>query len=176
MLLNLEEYIKVYNISLPEGFLESLINSYEKNMKIATIGDNVININHRNCLVENINNTYHTYVIYQQVDKCLKEYTSINKFITVTENHSGYAFLKYESGCYFREHIDQGTKNNKRVLSMIINLNEDYTGGEIGFFNNNYKLTLKKNQAIIFPSNFLFPHQVNTILTGCRYSIVTWFY
>ena len=32
----------------------------------------------------------------------------------------------------------------------------------------------KKGSAIIFPSNFMFPHEVNRIEKGTRYSIVTW--
>ena len=32
----------------------------------------------------------------------------------------------------------------------------------------------KKNSAIIFPSNFMFPHSVNQVIEGTRYSIITW--
>ncbi len=36
------------------------------------------------------------------------------------------------------------------------------------------KPTLKTGDMIIFPSNFLYPHQVMPVTKGERYSIVSW--
>ena len=36
------------------------------------------------------------------------------------------------------------------------------------------RLKLKKNSIIFFPSNFLYPHGIEPITKGNRYSIVTW--
>ena len=51
-------------------------------------------------------------------------------------------------------------------------LNDNYEGGEIIIADTIYKP--KKNSAIIFPSNFMFPHSVNQVIEGTRYSIITW--
>ena len=48
-------------------------------------------------------------------------------------------------------------------------------GGEFSFFNNTLVYSLKKGSAIMFPSNFLYPHSVLPVINGTRYSIVTWF-
>ena len=38
----------------------------------------------------------------------------------------------------------------------------------------NMDMPLKKGDILIFPSVFLFPHEVKPITSGTRYSFVTW--
>jgi len=49
-------------------------------------------------------------------------------------------------------------------------------GGEFKFNLNGVEVQIPQNigDAIAFPSNFMFPHQVNKILTGTRYAIIGW--
>jgi len=51
-------------------------------------------------------------------------------------------------------------------------LNDTFTGGE--FYVNGVDMKLKKGDIIIFPSNFMYPHEVKTIKKGERYSYVSW--
>ena len=67
------------------------------------------------------------------------------------------------------------TKGDPRCMSLIIALNDDYEGGEIYFPNQEYKIKLKRGQAIAFPPYWTHPHGVNTPLNGTlRYTINTW--
>ena len=59
------------------------------------------------------------------------------------------------------------------VLSVIINLNDDYDGGELVFWKR-YEIKLGCGDIVIFPSLFMFPHQVNKIKEKFRYSAVCW--
>jgi predicted 2-oxoglutarate/Fe(II)-dependent dioxygenase YbiX len=61
------------------------------------------------------------------------------------------------------------------ILSVICLLNDDYEGGELVFFEDKI-LTPSQGDVIIFPSNFLFPHEVKPITKGIRYSVVSWSY
>jgi predicted 2-oxoglutarate/Fe(II)-dependent dioxygenase YbiX len=65
-----------------------------------------------------------------------------------------------------------------RTLSMIFLLNDDYEGGELTLYdpesNPLFSLPVKKNQLIVWPSNFMFPHGVAPVKKGTRYSIVSW--
>lgn len=62
-----------------------------------------------------------------------------------------------------------------RSLSLIIALNDDYEGGELYFPNQEYKVKLKRGQAIAFPPYWTHPHGANTPLNGTfRYTINTW--
>tara|TARA_R100000664_G_C2707854_1_gene105752 strand:- start:116 stop:661 length:546 start_codon:yes stop_codon:yes gene_type:complete len=85
--------------------------------------------------------------------------------------------LKYEEGGKFTTHIDHNTLL-PRSLSIIINLNEDYEGGALVFTDQKKniikKLNLNKGSIVFFPSNFLYPHGIEPVTKGKRYSIVSW--
>ena len=85
--------------------------------------------------------------------------------------------LKYTSGGKYTTHTDSNSITHRHV-SVIINLNEDYEGGELLFTDQNNndvkKIHLKKGSIVFFPSNFLYPHGILPILKGTRYSIVAW--
>ena len=61
-----------------------------------------------------------------------------------------------------------------RKLSMTVQLSdpETYEGGE--FYVADKKFCPAKGSAIIFPSNFMFPHEAKTVTSGTRWSIITW--
>ena len=84
---------------------------------------------------------------------------------------------KYEEGGFMSEHADSihhshGQKYGFPQASVLFFLNDGYEGGEFIVADTMYKP--KRNSAIIFPSNFMFPHSVNKIIKGTRYSIITW--
>lgn len=86
--------------------------------------------------------------------------------------------LKYEEGGKYEIHTDHG-HTTPRSLTCIINLNEDYEGGDFIFYHQNGKdemkrIKCKKGTIIFFPSNFLYPHRVEPITKGTRFSIVSW--
>ena len=86
---------------------------------------------------------------------------------------TGYILLKYNTGDYVREHVDTWSGEN-RTLSCSMILNNDYEGGELAFFNGEYKLNPKKGDIVIFPSSFTYPHQVLPVTSGTRYAVITW--
>ncbi len=85
--------------------------------------------------------------------------------------------LKYNPGGKYEIHTDHFTSTN-RNLSVIINLNDDYEGGDLIFTDQNEKeikrLKLGKGSMVFFPSNFMYPHGIQPITKGTRYSIVAW--
>ena len=85
--------------------------------------------------------------------------------------------LKYTPGGKYETHTDHFT-NTPRHLSVIINLNDDYEGGDLIFTDQNEKeiktLKLGKGTMVFFPSNFMYPHRIQPITKGTRYSIVAW--
>ena len=78
-----------------------------------------------------------------------------------------YRLLKYETGAQIHPHVD----HSRGVYgSCTINLNDNYSGGEFGFWGNKEKVKLKKGEGLIFPADFYWVHQVNPIEKGQRYS------
>ena len=70
--------------------------------------------------------------------------------------------------------IFDGTVKGVPILSMIGTLNDNFTGGE--FYINKEHIKLKEGALLIFPSSFIYPHQVKPIKKGIRYSYVSWVY
>lgn len=87
-------------------------------------------------------------------------------------------FNKYKKGTIMRKHFDHihsifdGQYKGIPVLSFIGILNNNYLGGELVI--NNLKIKTKTGDIVIFPSCFLYPHEIKEIKKGIRYSFVTW--
>lgn len=80
-----------------------------------------------------------------------------------------------------RNHADglfnDGTnKKELRDLSCIINLNNNYTGGDFIFEKQDFKYKMKKNDIIVFPPYYTHPHLTLPLEDMTyRYTINTWF-
>jgi predicted 2-oxoglutarate/Fe(II)-dependent dioxygenase YbiX len=89
-------------------------------------------------------------------------------------------FNRYTQGQVMRKHHDHihsifdGRDKGIPVLSFVGNLNEDYEGGELAFFDGSRQIGLKTGDICMFPSCFLYPHEVREVRTGCRYSFAAW--
>jgi len=85
--------------------------------------------------------------------------------------------LKYGLSNHYKFHVD-ALKDENRLLSAIIFLNDDYEGGELVFKNTfdetEEKVEKKAGSIVIWPSNFLFPHAVKPVTKGERFTVVTW--
>lgn len=111
--------------------------------------------------------------IFLSVSKIFSFVNSKYQYIKITGD-SGYELLKYDEGGFYKQHVDNSTKNDREISCSLL-LNDNYEGGEFGFFDRQLKYKLKKGSAIIFPSNFMYPHEIMPITKGTRYSIITWF-
>ena len=106
--------------------------------------------------------------------KNLKENRDIMHLPNISSDE-GYQLLHYSEGYYFKEHADD-SGGLGRSLTCTLNLNEGYSGGLFSFLRGEFNLSLGAGDAVMFPSNFMFPHEVTEITSGERYSIVTWFH
>lgn len=87
---------------------------------------------------------------------------------------TGYEILRYGEGTGYKKHVDDFS-DFPRILSCSFALNDDFEGGEFTFFDEALSFKQEKGSALIFPSNFMFPHQVNLVTKGTRYSVITWY-
>ena len=92
---------------------------------------------------------------------------------------SAIRFNRYSSGQIMRQHHDHihslfdGNEKGIPVLSFILNLNDNYRGADLYFWED-HAVHLGKGDIIMFPSLFLFPHGVTEAREGVRYSAVSW--
>lgn len=92
-----------------------------------------------------------------------------------------FKYNRYQQGQELRLHYDHiydifdGERKGIPVLSIILNFNDEYEGGDLCFWDN-FKLRLSEGECIIFPSLFLYPHSITPISNGTRYSAICWAY
>lgn len=103
--------------------------------------------------------------------ECERTMQIMNKFSRVR-------FNRYSSGQIMRKHMDHialwgAGDHGIPVLSFIGNLNDDYEGADLVFWDD-YVVPLGKGDIIMFPSLFLFPHSVTEATKNRRYSFVSW--
>ena len=106
-------------------------------------------------------------------------YMRTERTIQIMNKFSAIRFNRYGNGQIMRQHHDHihslfdGNEKGIPVLSFILNLNDDYEGADL-FFWENHVVPLGKGDIIMFPSLFLFPHGVTEAKSGKRYSAVSW--
>lgn len=81
-------------------------------------------------------------------------------------------FIKYEQGHHFMEHHDHGFSYNCTV-SLVAYLNDNFEGGELFFRLQGIDYVPKAGDVVLFPSNFMYPHQAKVVHSGTKYSLVT---
>ena len=90
----------------------------------------------------------------------------------IYDKYSGYWLCKYPQGGYLSYHTDADADAGSVTVSY--NINDDYEGGEVVFWKN-HTINKQANSVHVYPSNFLYPHEVNPVTKGERYSIIVWF-
>jgi len=122
--------------------------------------------------------THWSNLLYCFFNNRIKEYPSLIKMqLFEHPTIQDIQLLKYEKDGFYNWHVDHGG-SIPRTLSLIFLVNDDYEGGELCFMNPDgtdpIKIPVKKNRLIIWPSNFLYPHKVQPVKKGVKYSIVSW--
>lgn len=127
-------------------------------------------------------------ILYPFIGQSLKEYESkinlhhsTDDFVSNCGLHTAcpVRFNRYNANTLMKTHHDHihtlfdGERKGIPILSLVGLLNKDYEGGEFVFFQD-YKVNLSPGDILIFPSIFIFPHRVERILKGTRYSFVSW--
>lgn len=111
------------------------------------------------------------------VDAC-KRYSEDVMILSRINAVSPVRLNRYPSGSLMRPHVDHihsifdGQAKGVPVISVVGLLNEDYQGGKFKICERAYHL--KAGQIIVWPSCFLFPHEVTEVTDGTRYSFVSW--
>lgn len=89
--------------------------------------------------------------------------------------------LRYRPGQQYRPHYDWLPPPNRRVMTALIYLNEDYEGGETGFVKIGLKVRGRKGDAIVFSSvladGSLHPkseHSGLPVISGTKYLGSRW--
>lgn len=85
-----------------------------------------------------------------------------------------FQFTKYGIGGHYDWHTDTGINFEERFCSVVIQLNDEYIGGELQYKNDNDIILFESGIGNMFIFNSSIEHKVNPVIEGVRYSLVTW--
>lgn len=183
---SLQDFIHVFDNIIPHDLCDDIIQEFaaDPNLVYASVGGGDINRNIRNVnsifmsdpviLQQNLEMRRRLdQRIYDCMGVAIRSYNTIHDTVNIVED-TGYQFLKYDVGNFYVQHTDN-YKDNPRSISCSIALNDDYEGGEFAFFDRDITYKIKKGSVIMFPSSFMYPHEILPVTSGTRFAIITWF-
>jgi hypothetical protein len=183
----LSSYISVIENVVPPDFCDDIVNLYKDSplWQTATIVGDRTDTTKRNVGTINLSFPTESDADYEELRKkidadlfscvqtAIQSYSEMLPNLRIKED-TGYELLRYETGQFYTEHTDD-YPGIPRIVSCSLMLNDDYEGGEFAFFGGTIRYVPKKGSAIMFPSNFLYPHEIMPVTKGTRHSIITWF-
>lgn len=182
----LKDYVKVYKNFYSPSFCEGVVNelkvvnwqkhsfylpvirstiSYPDDLQVS-----IDEVPSKTELDKRIWEVINNYIVKDMV--CMKDWLS---------SWSGYSlsrFNKYEAGSKMKLHCDHiqtlfdGNRKGVPFLSVLGLLNNDFEGGEFKICGE--VVDMSAGDVIVFPSSFLYPHEVTKVKSGERYSFVSW--
>tara|TARA_R110000803_G_scaffold35327_1_gene76453 strand:- start:847 stop:1428 length:582 start_codon:yes stop_codon:yes gene_type:complete len=118
-------------------------------------------------------------LIWKALYKYFIEDNKDKPYLTGWQGFSKIRFNRYRSNQIMSKHCDHihdvfdGERKGIPIVSILGVLNDNYKGGEFIMFDD-YNIKLKTGDLLLFPSVFLYPHKVEPVLEGERYSFVSW--
>lgn len=108
---------------------------------------------------------------HKELRPCLDQYLAY--YAAKIEKFEHPQLLRYGKEQKFHDHIDDHPFFTRRI-SLTYYLNDEYEGGDVEFKRFGLRFKAQKNQLLIFPSNFVYNHEVHPVTDGLRYVIVQW--
>lgn len=177
---HLEAIVEIKNI-IDLNFTKKIIplikSKSKDNLKVNSgMNKNIRNVKGYQLDLKTPTNIFYWNFIKREIERVYFYYKT--KFPKMSSNKINQIdLLKYSVGGKYEVHTDHFS-NTPRHLSIIINLNDDYEGGDLIFTAQNEeeikRIKLGKGSVVFFPSNFMYPHSIEPITKGTRYSIVAW--
>lgn len=194
-MMTLDEYVVIYEDMVPESLAASLLDEYRDSGDWASYDPekggtenaaSAISISHPAVtgvgtrreqlgkdVIKALSHTFDRYHARFSRRQQGLNFLHIDKLV-------GLRLIRYKTGQYMKIHTDKYPDPEAGSLSwpavtFTINLNDDFSGGELSLLDGELVIKVKARQGIFFPSNFLFPHAVEKVTKGTRYALVGWF-
>ncbi len=182
----LQTYLKVYSDWITPEVCEETVAELEKvegTFQTHQFYDSISNSYHsyNNELSVTWSNVKHKEFFMKRIWDALQQYMQDFRFpwYSSWNGYSEVRFNRYRPDTQMKLHCDHihsmfdGQRKGVPTLSILGSLNNDYTGGELVFWQDSI-VPLKAGEIMIFPSCFLYPHRVDLVTKGTRYSYVSW--
>lgn len=115
---------------------------------------------------------YFTQNIRHPIEKVTQDYK--NEYLVPSGMHAAYQLLKYYPESEYHAHVDHAP-DNRRVFSMVSCILSPEDGGNLEFPFFDISIPMETGMVILFPSNFPYVHLAHPVVSGIKYSLVTWY-
>lgn len=184
---NIRDYVKVYKDFIDPEVCKSAVKKldsanwdmhtfYNASTNTTESFDHELSVSHdeikeKDILNKRVWDALHKYVV--------EDFKDLHEWFNGWNGHSFVRFNKYDPKTKMKLHCDHihsmfdGERKGVPVLTVLGSLNNDYTGGEFVMWEDEV-IDLPAGAITVFPSNFMYPHEVRPVKTGVRYSYVSW--
>lgn len=179
----LEDYVKVYYDVVPEDLCDAIIKEYSNSNdweEARTTGGVQTDVRNVDVITISQDRIIGNSELRRQLDdRLFVSVSSVSRKYSEEFEHfvinvdTGYELLRYKEGQFYTQHTDSFI-TQQRSLSCSLILNDDYEGGEFCFWDGTMMHRPPKGAALVFPSNFMYPHEIKPVTKGQRISIITW--
>lgn len=188
--IDIRDYAKLYHNVFSNDFCEQTIESLKleqwKTHQFFNIKNEYIyrgndfmhisstNFNEQETIMKTLWNLINQYVLVE-FSHCYEKF----QWFGAWSAYTSVKFHKYDENTDMKLHCDHirdifdGERKGVPILTIVGLLNDDFEGGDFLLWEKE-KIDLKQGSVLIFPSNFMYPHEVTSIQRGCRYSFVSW--
>lgn len=102
-----------------------------------------------------------------------KEYAK-NNYVKF-EEFDLFVFFRYLQNSEDRYYHEDVVGNKFKRVALKYFINDNYEGGEVYFPRFDVTIKPKKNQLLIYPSNYVYGLVEKPVLSGTKYQLSTWF-
>jgi predicted 2-oxoglutarate/Fe(II)-dependent dioxygenase YbiX len=175
----LKNYVKVFNL-VPPNLCNDIITDFDSDSEWQThTWYNNVEDEKKSQHQKELDVLYNKNlsVLGPYIAQALQNYYTELNLTNLVSNYSNVRLNKYSTGTVMSEHFDLIRRNKQDgipVLTFLGCLNDNYDGGK--FLMNSEVLEMKQGDIVVFPSTFLYPHRVEEVTRGTRYTFVTWAY
>jgi hypothetical protein len=184
---NLMDYVKVYENHLPADLCKSAVKNIENinwqehrfylaNKDEFQSFDNELSVSYDSVPEKEEINKQIWFAVERYI---LKDFADFGEWFCGWNGYASIRFNRYDPTTQMKLHCDHihslfdGKIKGVPVLTVLGALNDDYEGGEFMMFGD-HRIHLPAGAVVVFPSNFMFPHEVKPVKSGIRYSYVSW--
>ena len=181
------DYVKVYENHIPADLCKSAVKSlkkinwrehafYKPGSNEYVSYDHELSVSHEHIPEKIEINKQVWFAIERYI---LKDFKSFEEWFSGWNGYSEIRFNRYDPETQMKLHCDHihsmfdGQIKGIPTLTVLGGLNDDYEGGELLMFGES-RIHLPAGAVVVFPSNFMFPHEVKPVKSGIRYSYVSW--
>ena len=181
--MNVKEYIGYYKNVVPDSLCKSIMNydykfqpsTYANHKGKTTNSDERVQMDEYWVRRGNVDDAYYE-DIKKSFERVIKKYSKEFPLFSV-QHTTDFRINRYSVGGFMSSHVDNihhshGQQYGYPQVSALLYLNDNYEGGE--FYVAGKMFEPERGSGIIFPSNFMFPHEAKTVTKGMRWSVVTW--